>query len=218
MTPLLYPFFLLKVATSIFIGSYSPYVPRDEDIVQLKTFLASLNRHTSKINSPLQLNYHLLKFIQENCLADTPMNSQNEPPTCEVVETMWHDAHHLGEEKELAKPCSSPRWLPCFLPAQLSSQPQPLQPIMDPSTADSSWSSRFLSVHSGAILTCQNCKADGPSVEIGFSKQDEKNTLNRFNFKYDGNTLDSAVRGSIIAAQPQISLPEVLSFVKGVNF
>lgn len=76
--------FLATTVHKHFYGSYKPYLPRDEDIAQLKIFLnpqvlnessnavddtdASEISDTPVAEKKIILNYYLLQFVRENCL------------------------------------------------------------------------------------------------------------------------------------------------------
>jgi len=187
-------------------GTYIPYIPKDEEINQFQTFLDTVHQHVPNwIDSSrqvLQLNYHLLKFIQENCLPKVSLKENNQEAFPEII---------VVDEGKRQVPtydaCTSPRWSSRLLPfSDFELQLPRLQP-----------NPQFATIHSCIVLTCKSCQINTPMLAIGFTEQDHLYTMSRFNIRYEEETLDSAIRGSILIAQPSFTLTELLTFAKGIR-
>ena len=196
--------FTVKVAHKRFFGGYIPYVPRIQQINQLKVLQnpEKLKDHLTAGNQTIRLSYHLFKFMQENY-----QNSTRVVPTSDNgVNSQPPEPAFLREAKgDGSQHCRHP-WSP-----RLQWQAVPVvQPFSAPDP-------QGLPSTAIATLHCGDCKENILTCELGFDEEDRAYTRQRFDIIFELRVADAAVRGSTVASQFAMGLPQGLSLSKGVT-
>ena len=194
----------LKVGYKGVFGGYLPYVPRASQIDQLKVLddAEKLRGHITAGHQTIRLSYHLLKFIRENCQMPAPIALVNDNASNIQLKEASFLREEKGDDPQRCRHSWSPRlqWqaVPVVHPFS-ASDPQAL-----PTTAI-------------AILRCGACQENILTCELGFDEEDLAYNRQRFDADFEYRAQDAAIRGSTVASQFAMGLPQGLSLSEGVT-
>lgn len=197
-------------------GGYLLYIPVPADIQRLGFMLS----HPAQGKDPVILNYHMLRFIQENfhsssptlhgsteisnSIEMSPVNSLPEPSVESEPSSLSLNEKPPPEGKaEGSSPCKHPSSLVVLRPLTRSPNEGKTIPL--------------------AELCCQGCASHSKIGEIHteFTEMDRKYTEDKFDVTYEARAADAVVRGGAVARQFVFGLPKGLSLspdARGFSF
>ena len=206
--------FFIKFGYKKLVGGYVPYVPLAEEIERLallkdsQTYARSQDAKKGEV-PVIALNYHLLRFMQENLPHSGVVESKPSvalPVSNPVKMAIVEEDSSLAEEK-MAEKTACPH--PLF---SLGLFAVPHSPQVTPAN-----DSKELPTSPLASVKCRQCQQDVLSVQTSFHAKDRLFTERRFNTGFDAQVADSTIRGLAVAGQFQLNLPDTLKLAKSAT-